>query len=104
MSQPTIGIADRLVHLLPPATAVGSTATVLAHYDLVNARLAGQLALIDAIRQRFPRLPDPPAQQSLQELVQAGRRALREEQSSAALSEVQARQVLVDRLRAGLQP
>jgi hypothetical protein len=104
MTQPTAGLADRLVHLLPPAAPEGTTAQVRAHYDVLHARLGGRIALIEAARLRFPLLPEPPARQSLQELVQAGRRALRAHRADADLTELHARRDLVDRLRTGLQP
>jgi hypothetical protein len=94
-----VPLADRLAQLAPPANAEGSPALLRAHYDLLARRLGGQLDLIDAWRQRLPRLPEPPARQSLQELVQAARRAVREERSRADLTELQLRLGLVDRIR-----
>ncbi|OKI51401.1 hypothetical protein [Micromonospora sp. CB01531] len=104
MTDPTIGLGDRLARLLPPAAADGPATQVLGHYDLLHARLDRQLQLVDAIRLRFPLLPEPPARQSLQELVQAGRRALRTGRADADVTELHARRALVDRIRAGLQP
>lgn len=97
-------LAARLVHLLPPATQVGTTAATRAHYDLLRDRLVGRIELIDAIRTRFPLLPEPPARATLQELVQAGRRALREDRATADTAELQATLALVDRFRNGLAP
>ena len=102
MTDPTAGLRDRLVHLLPPAATEGAVTQVRDHYDLLHARLAGQIQLVDAIRLRFPQLPEPPARLSLQELVQAGRRTLRSARADADLTELHVRQELVDRLRTGL--
>lgn len=104
MTTPTDPLAARLLHLLPPASPADQPPATLGHYDLLRERLTGRIALIEAVRLRFPRLPDPPARASLQEFVQAGRRALREERAGADIDELQARLSLVEQFRLGLQP
>lgn len=104
MPDHTLDLPDRLVPVLPPAAPDGGTAQVVAHFDAVAAGLRGHLDLVEAWRQWLPTLPEPAARQSLQELVQAARRALRDERSRLDLVELTDRLALVDRIRAGLQP
>lgn len=104
MPQEITAFGARLVRVLPPATATGTPAEVVGHLDLVGHRLRSRLDLVDAWRLRFPLLPPPPQRQSLPELVQEARRRLREDRAEADAVELRERLVLVDRLRAGIQP
>lgn len=97
-------LGGRLARLLPPAVPDGSAAQIAGHFDLLHDRIDRQLRIVDALRLRFPHLPEPPARQSLQELVQAGRRTLRSGRADADQAELKSRQALVDRIRGGLQP
>jgi hypothetical protein len=104
VSQELSPFGARLVRVLPTATTTGSAAEVVDHLDLLSERLRSRLDLLEAWRLRFPLLPEPPARESLQDLVQEARRRLREERSSADDVELRARLDLVDRLREGLLP
>jgi hypothetical protein len=104
MSASADPVAEQLAHLLPPATPDGTAQATREHFDALHARISGRIALIDALRGRFPRLPEPPAQQSLQDLVQAGRRALREQRAVADTTQLQASAALVKEFREGLMP
>jgi hypothetical protein len=97
-------LSGRLARLLPPAVPNGSGTQLAGHFDLLHDRIDRQILIIDAVRLRFPQLPEPPARQSLQELVQAGRRAVRTGRADADQAELQSRQILVDRIRDGLRP
>jgi hypothetical protein len=102
MTDPLNDLSGRLARILPPAEPAGPAGRVLDHFDLLHDRLQQQLAIAEAVRQRFPHLPEPAARQSLQELVQAGRRTLRNGRADVDESELHAQLVLVDRFRGGL--
>ena len=102
MTDSLIDLSGRLARILPPAEPAGPAGRVLEHFDMLHDRLNRQLVIAEAIRLRFPHLPEPPARQSLQELVQAGRRALRTGRADADQAELRDRLALVDRFRGGL--
>lgn len=80
-----------------------SRASLVSALDLARLRLDLRGDLLDAWRERIPRLPPPPRTRTLQEAVQAARARLRTERAAADRAELDARTFVVDHLRAGLQ-
>jgi len=54
----------------------------VAFYDAELQRLADITSIQDALRDRLTRVPEPPRRETLQELVEAARRRLREERGT----------------------
>lgn len=96
--------AAHLVHALAPATPEPDAGDPRAHLQLGIARVDALVEIADAWRLRFPLLPEPPARETLAELVQAARRRLRDDRVRADLDELDARRFVLTSVHAELQP
>ncbi len=74
-----------------------------AALDLSRLRLDLRTDLLDAWRDRLPRLPAPTRTRTLQEAVQAARARLRADRAAADRTELDNRLFVVGHLRDGLQ-
>jgi hypothetical protein len=90
---PSLDVEDPAMH----------RAALVSALDLARLRLDLRGDLLDAWRERLPRLPDPPRTRTLQEAVQAARVRLRSERAIADRAELDARTFVVAHLRDGLR-
>jgi hypothetical protein len=92
--------AQHLLHAVVPVTGADPRVPLQANL----ARIDTLLVLTDAWKSRLPFLPPPPQQQSLQELVQAARRRLRDDHVRTDTEELGARRFVVQRVIQELTP
>lgn len=92
-----------VVPAVEAATPADDRVALTAALDLSRLRLDLRADILEAWRERLPRLPAPTRTRTLQEAVQAARARLRADRAAADRTELDNRVFVVAHLRDGLQ-
>jgi hypothetical protein len=102
MTAPVALTPAHLVHAVVPPAPDDAGGDPRPHLTAGIDRVDLLLGIADVLTARFPTLPEPPRQQTLQELVQVARRRLRADRVRRSVEELSARRFVLDRVRAQL--